>query len=903
MAMIDLGALRVGVTVDTSTATQSLNKFDNELKKSGSKAAVQWDKVGSALNKFGANMTKYVTAPIAGAMVAAVKLASDMQETMSKVNVVFGDNAQEVIDWGDTTIDTIGLAKQTALDMAAGFQDMGTSMGIGSDKSADMSMKLVQLAGDMASFKNISIERAQTALNAVYTGETESLKALGIVMTEANLKAFAMNQGITKQYEELTQAEKVQLRYAYVMAQTTNAQGDFERTSDSAANQSRAFKERLKELGAQFGEKLLPVVESVLGKVNGLLDAFMNSSDSTQSAILWGIGIAAAIGPVVGTVGNIITAVDKMKTAFAAGTLSLATLGWIAGALALAAGIAAIALTVKNHYDKIYEDANNLNSAMSDFSSEMQTISTTYQDSMDNIEITSGLAEDYVKQLENLEEAGLKTKDSQEQYASVVRQLKTLIPGLNIEIDKQTGKIKGGASAVRNATEAWKAQAIQQAMLTKQTAQVDALATAIQALTDAEVAAGMNSKELALIREKQLSVEEKLATATGKTADELKSMTAGDLLFFFASLGEEAQKLGEEWLDLDSKAGDLTTGQTALNASIVTAKDSVAAATAEVDKTTAAYEKAYGVISNTDAVTEGTDAVVDGLEGVGTAADNAAKDIRDFSSDVSDMTKNLKDEADVTMKEALKNLEANTKLYDSLWVNIGSLMKRGVSQDFLFHLQQMGPSGWKIIDDMNKSTDKQLQQFVDAWDKNGESAKQTWETEIGEIPKTTKDAVEDAVDEAKTGGSNVGGAMGDGIEGGISGAVSKIAAQAKRAVQAAIAAAKREAEIASPSKKMKRLIGKPLAEGIAVGFEEETDNVVTKVKSSVSNIIIGGSAVAENAAKQASIKQQDRMYGNVTNTKTATVTQHNTFTAKVLTPYEQQVELRKLDKDLARSFA
>ena len=136
-------------------------------------------------------------------------------------------------------------------------------MGIGSEKSADMSMKLVQLAGDMASFKNISVERAQTALNAVYTGETESLKALGVVMTQANLQQFAINQGIETNIADMSQAELVQLRYAYVLSQTSNAQGDFQRTSDSAANQSRTFKERIKELGTQFGEKLLPIVEDV----------------------------------------------------------------------------------------------------------------------------------------------------------------------------------------------------------------------------------------------------------------------------------------------------------------------------------------------------------------------------------------------------------------------------------------------------------------------------------------------------------------------------------------------------------------------------------------------------------------------------------------------------------------
>ena len=148
-----------------------------------------------------------------------------------------------------------------------------------------MSQTLVGLAADMASFKNISIDRAQTALNAVYTGETESLKELGVVMTQANLEAYAMSKGIEKSYQDMTEAEKVTLRYQYVLDKTQNSQGDFARTSDSAANQMRIAQESAKELAAEFGQKLLPAGTKILEFANDLLDGFNNLDDGTQQPV------------------------------------------------------------------------------------------------------------------------------------------------------------------------------------------------------------------------------------------------------------------------------------------------------------------------------------------------------------------------------------------------------------------------------------------------------------------------------------------------------------------------------------------------------------------------------------------------------------------------------------------
>lgn len=295
-------------------------------------------KVGKKMQSMGKTMTTRVSLPLAAGFGFAIKAASDLEETINKVNVSFGDSAKSVHEWSKTSIKSMGLARQSALDATALFGDMATSMGVSEEAAAKMSMELVQLGGDLASFKNIGFEQAKTALAGIFTGETESLKRLGIVMTEANLEAFALSRGINENVSEMTQAEKVNLRLAYVMSVTKNTQGDFARTSESTANQMRITRERTKELSAEVGGKLTPIFGELLKKINGVLDAFNRLSPQQQDTILKAALVAAALGPVVFIMGSLVTAVKAVVfflTILAAHPIILAIMLLIAAIAAL----------------------------------------------------------------------------------------------------------------------------------------------------------------------------------------------------------------------------------------------------------------------------------------------------------------------------------------------------------------------------------------------------------------------------------------------------------------------------------------------------------------------------------------------------------------------------------------
>ena len=157
-------------------------------------------------------------------------------------------------------------------------------MGVMKDQGSEMAITLAGLSGDLASFWNTSAEQAKNALRGIYTGETESLKEYGIAMTEVNLSAFALSQGIKKQYNEMSQAEKILVRYQYVLQATADAQGDFAKTSDSWANQTRILKEQWNQLLTIIGKGFISVLTPVVKALNNLLATAINVANTISDA-------------------------------------------------------------------------------------------------------------------------------------------------------------------------------------------------------------------------------------------------------------------------------------------------------------------------------------------------------------------------------------------------------------------------------------------------------------------------------------------------------------------------------------------------------------------------------------------------------------------------------------------
>lgn len=203
-----------------------------------------------------------------------VELGSNVTEVQNVVDVAFGDMAYKIENFANTSIQSYGMSRLAAKKTASTYMAMARGMVIASDKASDMAISLTGLTGDVASFFNITQEEADIKLRSVFTGETETLKDLGVVMTQANLQAYAMSQ-----------AELVGLRYNFVLNQLALAHGDFARISDSWANQTRILSMQWQEFMSIIGQVLTKILAPLVKMLNNIVASLISMANTFNSVI------------------------------------------------------------------------------------------------------------------------------------------------------------------------------------------------------------------------------------------------------------------------------------------------------------------------------------------------------------------------------------------------------------------------------------------------------------------------------------------------------------------------------------------------------------------------------------------------------------------------------------------
>lgn len=225
--------------------------------------------------KFSGGMKKagvLAGAALAGGMLAfgksAISAASDVNESMSKVQVVFGDSSDSVIAWSKTAATAMGQSQGQALEAVGTYGNLLKAFGLTGDQATTMSKSMVGLATDLASFNNTSVDEALQALQSGLTGETEPLKKFGVAINDVRLKDEAVRLGlIATTKDALSPAAKAQASYSLIMHDTTLAQGDFARTSDGLANKQKILSAQFADVSAKIGAVLLPILTTVAGFV------------------------------------------------------------------------------------------------------------------------------------------------------------------------------------------------------------------------------------------------------------------------------------------------------------------------------------------------------------------------------------------------------------------------------------------------------------------------------------------------------------------------------------------------------------------------------------------------------------------------------------------------------------
>jgi hypothetical protein len=293
---------------DTAKDVDKLEKEQEQATSAGQKFRKMMDATAATAKGLGRVLKTLLKGFITiGAAVAAAAIglvaftvgpASDLNETISKTEVVFGSASGKVLAFGENSAAALGLSKNAALGAAATYGNLLRAMGLGEDAAADMSIELVQLASDLASFNNMDPTEVLEKLRAGLTGEAEPLKVLGVNMNEARIKAKALELGLVTQGEELSAAAKAQAAYAIILEDTTLAQGDFARTMEGQANQQRIFTANIENLRAKLGQAFLPIVNAVTTAFNKLFSS-AEFGDVLEDLIAWFGELAKSLEPVL----------------------------------------------------------------------------------------------------------------------------------------------------------------------------------------------------------------------------------------------------------------------------------------------------------------------------------------------------------------------------------------------------------------------------------------------------------------------------------------------------------------------------------------------------------------------------------------------------------------------------
>ena len=215
----------------------------------------------------------------------AIDISSSLTEVENVVRQTFGQYESLINNFAKTSIEKFGMSELSAKQFASRFQAMGTALDIPQGKMAKMSIRLTELAGDMASFYDVSQEDIAKSLQSVFSGTTAPMRRYGIDLTQATLKEWALKQGLDANISSMTQAEKAMLRYQYVLAHTTNITGDFARTADTWHNQITMLRENFKALGAVVGGGLINAFKPFIKVLNAVLQKVISFAEMVTNAL------------------------------------------------------------------------------------------------------------------------------------------------------------------------------------------------------------------------------------------------------------------------------------------------------------------------------------------------------------------------------------------------------------------------------------------------------------------------------------------------------------------------------------------------------------------------------------------------------------------------------------------
>ena len=747
------------------TIKQVTSNIQNESKKWDKAAAQSADNMEDSF----LGMAKKVAAGLAASKVvstlvswgkAAVEAASDLQEVQNVVDTVFGDGAGQIETWAKKAASQFGLTETQAKKFTSTLGAMAKSSGIADGDIVKMSTDLAGLAADMASFYNLDFDTAFEKIRSGISGETMPLKQLGINMSVANMEAFALQQGLEKTWDQMSQGEQTMLRYQYLMQATSDAQGDFARTSDGYANSIRLIESNIENLKTKIGNVLLPEISKVTTQINAMFEKLAPTEEDTVLDQLSRVQLhtaekleeisntaeqARALTKQLSDIENTKAGdgVQEIVNKLSQVDLSQGNAGVFNEFLStLYANIENVASVrgesveeAKAWLDGLAESANKLDpSKGEDWKALLEAITGGLpglegteggQDIIKALQLESGAMQQY---LEALGIDSSEVADKQALWLEVCKRLVQTLPGLSSIINTQTGEVKGGIQAISDYIDEWEAAEEKAALLEEIAQERKILSERYSDRFSLKVDVIQAEANVERLRKKlsQFSDEVK------KSADQ-KDMNQA-LWGGAANYTEEEKDYLDTMVALSEATADLTTKQGKLNSYMedyetglknveeretavkdkygeITAEEQQAAAAAA--EWTAETQEAY------KAAQDALKAVADYVQGVHDATAQAVDSVVKGFSKITRAGDDLREKSSSLAGQEVDTLNKYSDVWKKWGSDTASLKKMGENWDKLSDREQEAYNALVKIKNEQNEVNKALDQYTAGGMKSG----------------------------------------------------------------------------------------------------------------------------------------------------------------------------------------
>ena len=260
-----MAGVEVTIGADSRKAAKELKSFQNKTQSIAKSIAKGFkERIGHKLLDGLSSAVRDIPQMIS----TAVTAASDLNEEVSKSQVIFGQASDDIRAFAQNAVESMGLSEVAAMTATGTFGNLFKTMGMGQQEAANMSKAMTQLAADLGSFHNTTTEDAIGAIGAALRGESEPIRRYGVLLDDATLKAEALSQGLYDGVGALSPATKALAAYSVILKQTGDAQGDFARTSDGLAGQKKILKAQFDDLTVAVGQAFLPVIKDAVTAIN-----------------------------------------------------------------------------------------------------------------------------------------------------------------------------------------------------------------------------------------------------------------------------------------------------------------------------------------------------------------------------------------------------------------------------------------------------------------------------------------------------------------------------------------------------------------------------------------------------------------------------------------------------------